>query len=75
LDVRADQTLLEVLNGAGIDINCDCREGLCGSCEAEVIDGDVDHRDRVLSRPERETGKRMMTCCSRASGGKITLAL
>jgi cytochrome P450/ferredoxin-NADP reductase len=75
LDVRADQTLLEVLNSAGIDINCDCREGLCGSCEAEVIDGEVDHRDRVLSRPEREAGKRMMTCCSRAVGEKITLAL
>lgn len=75
LEVRADQTLLEVLNGAGIDINCDCREGLCGSCEAEVIEGGIDHRDRVLSRPERATGRRMMTCCSRASGGKITLAL
>ena len=75
LDVRADQTLLDVLNGAGIDVNCDCREGLCASCEAEVIEGEVDHRDRVQSRPEREGGKRMMTCCSRAVGRRTTLAL
>ncbi|MEZ5792761.1 MAG: cytochrome P450/oxidoreductase [Nitratireductor sp.] len=75
LDVRADQTLLQALGDAGIDINCDCREGLCGSCEAEVIDGEIDHRDKVLSKSERAEGKRMMTCCSRARSQRIVLAL
>jgi cytochrome P450/ferredoxin-NADP reductase len=75
ISVRADQTLLAALTEAGIDINCDCREGLCGSCEAEVVEGEVDHRDRVLSRGERAEGKRMMTCCSRARSTRLTLAL
>lgn len=75
LSIRPDQTLHQALIDAGIDIACDCKEGLCGSCEATVTAGDIDHRDRVLSQTERAEGKRMMTCCSRAKGDKISLAL
>ncbi|MGB7317640.1 MAG: cytochrome P450/oxidoreductase [Planktotalea sp.] len=75
LSVRPDQTLHQALQGAGIDIACDCKEGLCGSCEAIVTEGEIDHRDRVLSKAERAEGTRMMTCCSRAKGAKIALAL
>ena len=75
LDIRPDQTLFQALSDAGIDINCDCQEGLCGSCEAQVVEGEIDHRDKVLSKAERAEGKRMMTCCSRAKNKSITLAL
>ncbi len=75
LSVRPDQTLHQALIAAGIDIACDCKEGLCGSCEATVIAGEIDHRDRVLSQTERAEGKRLMTCCSRAKASKIALAL
>ena len=73
--VRADQTILDALIQAGIDVPNDCREGLCGSCEARVSDGQIDHRDKVLTQRERQTGDRMMTCCSRAKGKRITLRL
>jgi ferredoxin-NADP reductase len=72
--VPADRTLLESLREAGIDVPSDCEEGLCGTCEVAVVSGPVDHRDKVLSRAEREDGKRMMACCSRATG-RIRLAL
>jgi ferredoxin-NADP reductase len=76
LTVPADQTLFDTIAAAGIDVACDCREGLCGSCEVEVLEGAVDHRDRVLSKGERTEGRRMMSCCSRArDGGKLVLAL
>lgn len=75
LIVPADKTPLDVLEAAGIDIACDCREGLCGSCEVEVIEGEVDHRDQVLSQSERARNKQMMTCCSRARGSKVVLGL
>ena len=73
--VRADQTVLAALREANIDIQSDCEEGLCGSCEVRVLDGAIDHRDLVLTRPEREAGDRMMSCCSRARGGKLVLEL
>ena len=76
LQVPADTTLLDAILASGIDIACDCREGLCGSCEVTIIEGDIDHRDMVLTRNERAENKRMMSCCSRArNGGRIKLSL
>ncbi len=75
LSVAADQTLLSALRAANIDVQSDCEEGLCGSCEVRVLAGSVDHRDVVLTRAERQTHTRMMTCCSRAEGGRLVLEL
>ncbi|RZT39530.1 cytochrome P450/oxidoreductase [Cupriavidus agavae] len=75
LEVPADQTLLTALRCANIDVQSDCEEGLCGSCEVPVLAGEIDHRDVVLTRAEREEGRRMMSCCSRGKGGKIVLGL
>ncbi|OQQ30408.1 cytochrome [Prescottella equi] len=75
IQVAADQTVLDALRASNIDIQSDCEEGLCGSCEAPVLDGEVDHRDMVLTKTERAQNKSMMTCCSRACGKKISLAL
>lgn len=68
LAVGAGETLLDALARNGVDVAHDCREGLCGSCEVEVVEGDVDHRDRVLTAAERAQGRRMMACCSRVKG-------
>ena len=75
LTVSAGRTLLDVVRAAGIDVPSDCEEGLCGSCEVRVLEGEVEHRDRVLSASERAEGRRMMACCSRAKGQKLRLAL
>ncbi|KAA6120741.1 cytochrome P450/oxidoreductase [Cupriavidus cauae] len=74
--VRADQTLLAALRAANIDVQSDCEEGLCGSCEVRVLAGEIDHRDVVLTRAEREANGKMMSCCSRAKcGQRIVLEL
>jgi cytochrome P450/ferredoxin-NADP reductase len=70
VQVPADQTLLHALRAANIDVQSDCEEGLCGSCEVRVLAGEVDHRDVVLIRAERDANQKMMTCCSRACGGQ-----
>lgn len=75
LQVPADQTLLSVLRHASIDVQSDCGEGLCGSCEVQVLAGEVDHRDTVLTRAERQAHTKMMACCSRACGQRLVLAL
>ncbi len=75
LSVAPDQTVLDALRRANIDVQSDCEEGLCGSCEVRVLAGEVDHRDVVLTRAERETQSRMMTCCSRAKGARLVLEL
>lgn len=74
LKVDANQSLLEALTEAGIDVPSDCGEGLCGSCEVKVLSGEIIHHDHVLSQSERTTGTRMMACCSRAKSN-LRLAL
>jgi len=75
INVPADKTLLEALTEAGVDVQSDCGEGLCGSCECTVKSGDIDHRDKVLTKEERAVGGRMMACCSRTKVGNLVLAL
>jgi ferredoxin len=75
VSVAADQTVLAALRAANIDVQSDCEEGLCGSCEVQVLAGQVDHRDVVLTRAEREANVKMMTCCSRAAGKKLVLGI
>lgn len=52
-----------------------CQEGTCGSCEVAVLGGEPDHRDSILSEAERESGKSMMICVSRAKSDRIVLDL
>jgi len=75
VDVRQDQTLLEALRGAGVDMISDCERGECGLCAVEVLDADatIDHRDVFLSAEEKAEGRRMCACVSRLTGGSARI--
>ena len=75
LVVPADESILMAADFEGIDIPGDCMEGTCGSCETRVIEGDVDHRDSVLSAQARAEGDTMMICISRAKGNRLVIDL
>lgn len=76
ITVPNDRSLLETLRARNVDVQSDCEEGLCGLCQVEVVSGEVDHRDSILSPTERRENTRMMACCSRArEGGKLVLDL
>ena len=75
LSVPADQSVFEVCKKAGISVVGSCLEGICGTCETEVVDGDVDHRDSVLNEEEREANEYMMICVSRCRSAQLTLDL
>lgn len=75
LTVGADQSVLDVLARAGLDLPSSCREGTCASCETSVLDGEVDHRDSVLSEDEQASNNTMMICVSRARSERLTLDL
>lgn len=75
VNVEPGLNLLDVLLEAGCDIEYSCREGVCGSCETRVLDGDVDHRDGVLTKAERAANKSMMVCVSGCKSRRLVLDL
>ena len=74
-EVPAGRSIYDVLEEAGIDVLGSCMEGVCGTCECDVIEGEPDHRDSVLSEAERERGDMMMTCVSRSRSERLVLDL
>ena len=73
LQVPPDRTVLDVIRGAGVSVLASCMEGVCGTCETEVIDGEVDHRDSVLNDEEKASNEFMMVCVSRCKSPCLTL--
>ncbi|SFL36655.1 PDR/VanB family oxidoreductase [Geodermatophilus ruber] len=71
--VAAGQSMLDALLDAGVDLNFDCREGTCGSCELEVLEGRPLHLDSILSVAERETAEIIFPCVSRARSDRLVL--
>ncbi len=73
--VAADEGVLDALDRLGVDHPTACREGLCGTCEAAVLEGEVLHCDSVLDPAERAAHQRMMVCVSRCAGARLVLDL
>jgi len=75
IDVDAEKTITDALADVGIQVDLKCSDGLCGVCKCGLIAGEVDHRDFVLSRSQRE--KEIILCQSRAAeaGGLIEIDL
>jgi reductive dehalogenase len=65
LPVPADKDAAQVLNESGFHVDVKCADGICGVCKCGVISGEVEHRDFVLSRKQREGA--MILCQSRAA--------
>ncbi|MBY4952249.1 PDR/VanB family oxidoreductase [Pantoea sp. DY-17] len=73
--VGEQQTIAEVLEEAGIEIELSCEQGMCGACITGVLAGEPDHRDDVLSQQERAANDCIVLCCSRARSPLLVLDL
>lgn len=69
--VSTNGSILDALEGAGINVPSSCREGICGSCEVKVLEGMADHRDLILSDDEKVATESMMICVSRAKSNLV----
>ncbi|WP_417512386.1 PDR/VanB family oxidoreductase [Microbacterium sp.] len=67
--VPAGTSVLDVVEDAGAFVLFSCREGTCGTCEVPVLEGEIDHRDIVLTPEERAANSCMLVCVSRAAAG------
>lgn len=74
VQVAADQSTLTALLGIAPEVGYSCRRGFCGTCVQQVLAGDVDHRDTLLTDQQREMGQ-MLVCVSRATSESGPLVL
>ncbi len=73
LTVAPDATVFQTLRDAGVSVLGSCLEGICGTCETGVLEGEVDHRDSVLDPDEQAEMDCMMVCVSRCRGNRLVL--
>lgn len=72
--VGREQTALDALLSAGIDVPNSCTEGVCGMCMTPVLEGTPDHRDQFLTASERARNDHFMPCCSRAQTSRLLIS-
>lgn len=74
--VEAAQTILQAIEQDGsVAVDCLCREGVCGTCEVAIVQGEAEHRDQYLSEEEKAAQKSLLICVSRAHGSRLVLDL
>jgi ferredoxin-NADP reductase len=75
--VPPDQSLLESIEAAGVEVSYLCRGGVCGFCRTAVseLDGELLHNDHFLSDEDKASGKFIMPCVSRARCRRLVLDL
>ena len=75
LTVPPDKSVYEVCEDAGVDVLGSCMEGVCGTCECDIIEGEGDHRDSVLNDAEKAANQTIMICVSRSRSERLVLDL
>lgn len=75
IPVLPEQTTLQALQAAGLDIPMSCEQGVCGTCLTGVKSGTPDHRDHYLTPEEQAANEQFLPCCSRAKSARLVLDL
>jgi ferredoxin-nitrite reductase len=63
-----DEYILDVAERAGVELDSDCRKGVCGTCKQKLLEGNIAAYD---SHPEAAAGLEpgfILTCSARALG-------
>lgn len=75
ISVGKNQSIVAALAEQGVYIDTSCEQGVCGTCITDVIDGEIDHHDVILSAEDRASGHKIIPCVSRCKSGLLILDL
>lgn len=73
--VPKNQTVVQALAVAGIEVPTSCEQGVCGTCITRVIEGIPDHKDLYFTPEEQAANDQFTPCCSRAKSARLVLDL
>ena len=70
-EIEDDESILDGALRNDIDAPYACMSGTCNSCQASVIEGEVEMEDAdALTEDEIESGE-ILTCCARPTTDKL----
>ena len=75
ITIAPDETVVQALSNAGVEIMVSCEQGVCGTCLTRVLDGTPDHRDCYLTPEEQAANDQFTPCCSRSKSVRLVLDL
>ncbi|SEN52289.1 Ferredoxin-NADP reductase [Pseudomonas sp. ok272] len=76
LRVEEGMSILQAIEQAkAATVECLCREGVCGTCETQILHGEAEHLDQYFSDEEKAAQKSLLICVSRAKGASLVLDL
>lgn len=74
IPIDENQTLLEGIENVGLEVPYSCRAGVCTTCAAKIIEGEVDLGDIALMSGLKEDGF-VLTCSGMPRGEGIKLEM
>ncbi|WP_160287589.1 PDR/VanB family oxidoreductase [Pseudomonas knackmussii] len=76
LRVEEGMTILQAIeNVKAAKVECLCREGVCGTCETAILEGEAEHFDQYLSDAEKASQQSLMLCVSRSRTARLVIDL
>ncbi|MDV3000857.1 MAG: Flavohemoprotein [Chroococcopsis gigantea SAG 12.99] len=67
-----EDNILEFAEANGLNPPYSCRQGICGTCECRILDGEVEYQVKPIARVESGS---VLICISKPKGEKIVLDL
>lgn len=62
IQVSESQNILDVANDAGIDLPFSCSAGVCTTCAAQILSGEVEQSDGMGVSPELQAEGYVLLC-------------
>lgn len=75
ISVAPDQSVVEALSAAGIEVMVSCEQGVCGTCITGVLEGVPEHKDSYFTAEEQALNNQFTPCCSRSKTPLLVLDL
>ena len=73
--VEPGQSVLDALSAQGVELAMSCQQGVCGTCQTRVLEGEPDHWDMYLTPEEQAANDCFMPCISRSKSAVLVLDL
>ena len=74
LAMRRDQHVLDVALSAGLDLPYSCKAGVCCTCRAKVLDGEVTMDKNFTLEAEEMAQGFVLSCQARPMTDKLTVS-